>query len=151
MKSDHTIVSMYTLPIPTLQYEPDLSTPWKGVYIAHGVPENPYQWHSKRKSRAISGSTSVLPVQDEYARPKRTKFGAKRRAEVADIRHKGACLRCRLDKTTCSSSWPCESCHRSQISGCARVSKRQWMHCIPFSFKEVDIYANCESNRLSSY
>ncbi len=137
--------SAYSSPFPILRYDSDLCTPLKRVFVAHEacVPKQPALIHLKRKPDAVSESapecSGFSPVHTSST-SKRTKFEPKRRAEVADIRHKGACLRCRLDKITCSTKWPCESCNRSHVSDCARVSKRQWMYCVPFSFKDVDIY-----------
>lgn len=144
MKSDHKIDSMYTLPCPTLQSKPKLSTPLKRVCTGYEDSEDSNQWHSTYETQVIPGSISRLQVPESTPRPKRTRFEDKRREQVAEVRHKGACLKCRLDKITCSNSRPCDSCNRSHVPGYARVSKRHWMHCVPFSFKHVDIYTMCE-------
>ncbi|RMZ85261.1 hypothetical protein DV738_g151, partial [Chaetothyriales sp. CBS 135597] len=45
------------------------------------------------------------------ARPKvRGKFGPVRRQEVREMRQRGACLRCRMLKKTCSNGSPCQAC-----------------------------------------
>ncbi|RMZ91777.1 hypothetical protein DV736_g972, partial [Chaetothyriales sp. CBS 134916] len=45
------------------------------------------------------------------AKPKvRGKFGPVRRQEVREMRQRGACLRCRMLKKTCSNGSPCQAC-----------------------------------------
>ncbi|KFY36832.1 hypothetical protein V495_07579 [Pseudogymnoascus sp. VKM F-4514 (FW-929)] len=61
---------------------------------------------------APKSSFSVLtfPTNHQKVRPRRAKFNPTRRNEVAVVRKKGCCLRCRLLKIKCSGNDPCETC-----------------------------------------
>ena len=89
--------------------------------------------------------------------PQRARFDPRHRQQVADVRKRGACMRCRVKKLPvgaavpvlvaetsdwwgrqCSGSWPCESCRRSQAV--FRATFDRWEQCVSFSMKEVNIY-----------
>ena len=117
-------------------------------------------------SNCRSGEERILEAFDQSPDPptcsqapkqKRSKFGPIRRKEVAYTRKKGACIKCHLGKiqvpptdsdlqsTTrshgnmqCSGEYPCVSCSEALPR---RISKRRWMQCLPFSFRDVNIYA----------
>ena len=101
------------------------------------------------------------PVNPQAPKRKRSKFDPIRREEVASTREKGACIKCHMSKITvppppppptptynhglvhpgfmqCSGGHPCLSCSKASP---LRISKRRWMQCLPFSFKDVNIYA----------
>ncbi|CAD6577888.1 MAG: hypothetical protein ASARMPRED_008441 [Alectoria sarmentosa] len=82
--------------------------------------------------RTVPSVTSIVP------KPKRAKFEPRRRQEVANVRKKGACMRCRIKKLSCSGSLPCGSCQRIQVV--SRMSFDRWEQCVSFSMKEVNIY-----------
>ncbi|KAK3389919.1 hypothetical protein B0H63DRAFT_556995 [Podospora didyma] len=71
---------------------------------------------------------------------KRTKFTPHRQQEVAAVRRRGACLRCRLLKITCSGDDPCKTC-------LDLASKKQenkvlsFTFCVRTKFGDVDIFA----------
>ena len=48
----------------------------------------------------------------------------------------------------CSGEMPCKACARDPNTCRAREPKYQWMHCMPFSLKEIDIFALCKSHRV---
>lgn len=82
-------------------------------------------------------------------RPKRSKFNAHRRQEVAQIRRLGACLRCRGLKISCSQGTPCLRCKRSNVLCYRKEQKLRAIDPVPFSFEAVDIYSthrSCDSN-----
>ena len=88
----------------------DLADSWE-INIAdhiHRIDQTPYR-ATKEQSSALSpqhGSASwfstfpVEPSSSENPRRKRAKYeDPKRRAEVAQLRKEGACMRCHLNKT----------------------------------------------------
>ena len=96
------------------------------------------------------------PADTQAPKKKRSKFSPIRRGEVANTRKKGACIKCHLGKIKvstpdsdlkssprsseymqCSGEYPCASCSKAPPR---RISKRGWMPCVPFSFKDVNIY-----------
>lgn len=107
---------------------------------AAGISQN------KRKADHNVPTTSRCTAPSAPAiipKPKRAKFDPRRRQEVANVRKKGACMRCRIKKLTCSGSLPCESCQRNL----SRVSFDRWEQCVSFSMKEVNIYImDCPCN-----
>lgn len=102
------------------------------------VPQTPTTQY-----RAPSSYHSTFPASTgQVPRRTRRKFAdPKRRAEVAQVRKQGSCMRCHWNKIPCSSVRPCMSCISCWVSLDARSSKLQWMGCVPFSWKTVNIYA----------
>lgn len=116
----------------------------------------------KATSSSVPGCSTFRITNYGEPNPKRRKFDSKRRQEVASVLKQGACFSCRIRKVSvscifrttahmfephyssshqCSGILPCESCKRSQSSCHYRESKYRWMHCIPFSLKDLDIFA----------
>ena len=117
-------------------------------------------------SNYLSGEERLLEAFDQVPDPpadtqapkqKRSKFSTIRRKEVAYTRKKGACIKCHLGKIKvptpdsnqksplrlsgymqCSGNYPCASCSEAPPR---RISKYGWMQCLPFSFRDVNIYA----------
>ncbi len=160
--------SLYTglpaLDLPELSIDSDQTLEPSGysldaeVQVPH-LP-NREQWSPNRSlsTAQVTGfSTLQLPNIAQRGR-KRAKFDLKTREKVATVRKKGACMRCRILKIPvralsltsrrlfkkpiqCSGEWPCKSCLRCQASCHEREPTHGWMACIPFSVKDVDIYA----------
>ena len=114
-------------------------------------------------ARGLPGTFTFRIASDVEPKPKRAKFEPERRMEVANIRKRGACLRCRIMKLPvcffvlawhaskksddfgqCSGEVPCKACSRGPNTCRAREPKYRWMHCVPFSLKEIDIFAQCK-------
>ncbi|KAK0508393.1 hypothetical protein JMJ35_009477 [Cladonia borealis] len=90
----------------------------------------------------IPGCSMLVLDKAGSTKPKRAKFSAEGRAKVASVRKKGACMRCHRNKIPCSGEWPCESCRRSRAVIAGRASRHRWMDCVPFSMKDLDIFAS---------
>ena len=130
---------------------------------------------SRNKRKAVNNtrtitSRTVPSVVTIVPKPKRAKFEPKRRQEVANVRKKGACMKCRIKKLRvsegvcfwprasgwhhyqCSGLLPCKSCQRSQVV--SRMTFDRWEQCVSFSMKEVNIYVmgnpfdNCVESAL---
>ncbi|RMZ79262.1 hypothetical protein DV737_g3538, partial [Chaetothyriales sp. CBS 132003] len=82
---------------------------------------NPKQLAASLEARPDAGMLVSMPKEAHFvaepgtsfksARPKvRGKFGPVRRQEVREMRQRGACLRCRMLKKTCSNGSPCQAC-----------------------------------------
>ena len=129
-------------------------------------PQRPQETTSKTRSvaRGLPGTSTFCVASNAEPKPKRVKFEPERRIEVARIRKRGACLRCRVLKIAvsfcalawhfskeadgfgqCSGEVPCKACIRSSSACRAREPKYRWMHCVPFSLKEIDVFALCKS------
>ncbi|KAL9604556.1 MAG: hypothetical protein Q9179_001816 [Wetmoreana sp. 5 TL-2023] len=65
----------------------------------------------------------------------RGKFTDSRRQEVQNIRKKGACIRCRMLRKTCSGESPCNTC-------ASVISARVWkLDCVRTNiYKELDVF-----------
>ncbi|KAF2662215.1 hypothetical protein K491DRAFT_753337 [Lophiostoma macrostomum CBS 122681] len=70
---------------------------------------------------------------------RRSTFSKERKKEVKGVRRKGACLRCRLLKRSCSGEDPCKTCI---VAAKAAVGSRSlmWMDCIRPSFQAINIF-----------
>ncbi|CAO1599567.1 hypothetical protein XANCAGTX0491_003289 [Xanthoria calcicola] len=91
---------------------------------------------------AISGCMTFSATAGQGTKRKRAKFGdLKRRDEVAQVRSKGACMKCRWKKLPCSGIRPCMSCISSWVSLDPRSSKLSWMNCVSASWNSVNIYS----------
>ncbi|KAL8673372.1 MAG: hypothetical protein Q9168_002198, partial [Polycauliona sp. 1 TL-2023] len=75
----------------------------------------------------------------------RGKFTDSRRQEVQEIRKKGACIRCRMLRKTCSGESPCKTC-------ASVVSARVWkLDCMRTSiYKEVDVFCTGYFGKMAS-
>ncbi|KAL8986649.1 MAG: hypothetical protein Q9177_004071, partial [Variospora cf. flavescens] len=93
-------------------------------------------------SSAVSGpdiGSSQQPCSSEKllgrAQKVRGKFTDSRRQEVQKMRKKGACIRCRMLRKTCSGESPCKTC-------ASVTSARVWkLDCVRTNiYKELDIF-----------
>lgn len=101
----------------------------------------------------------VFPAADGQGKRQRRRFNDAKRQKVAQVRKDGACMRCHLSKTPvrrtlvypclcsseaynpqCSTGQPCEPCFSRWLSLNNRSTKLQWMSCVPYSWKDVNIF-----------
>ena len=101
----------------------------------------------------------VFPAADGQGKRQRRRFNDAKRQEVAQVRKDGACMRCHLSKTPvrrtlvypylcsseaynpqCSTGQPCETCFSRWLSLNNRSKKFRWMSCVPYSWKDVNIF-----------
>lgn len=81
------------------------------AYLSPPQREN---YHAQlNRGKEHSQTRQVQP--EEQPKPKRAKMDVDRRAEVSMVRSLGACLRCKLMKTPCSSSRPCTECQKNGL------------------------------------
>ncbi|KAI4235839.1 MAG: hypothetical protein LQ349_002904 [Xanthoria aureola] len=87
----------------------------------------------------------VLDKSHGRAQKVRGKFTDSRRQEVQEIRKRGACIRCRMLRKTCSGESPCKTC-------ASVVSARVWkLDCMRTSiYKEVEIFRTGFFRKLAS-
>ncbi|KAK0506900.1 hypothetical protein JMJ35_010600 [Cladonia borealis] len=89
---------------------------------------------------ASLGPIQVFPTVDGQGKRQRRRFSDAKRQEVAQVRKDGACMRCHLSKTPCSTGQPCKTCFSRWLSLNNRSKKLQWMSCVPYSWKDVNIF-----------
>ncbi|KAI9783668.1 MAG: hypothetical protein M1839_003516 [Geoglossum umbratile] len=89
--------------------------------IRNGLPIREPKNSLPKSAVAVTGEGQIVFHSDPNAPVrinKRKKFGPERRQEVKVLRRIGACIPCKLRKTTCERETPCTSCATSmQIGG----------------------------------
>lgn len=92
--------------------EPQLDS--HGFWV--NVEESSDGWHGQRE-------TFSIPSRSDRGGRKRP-LSSEKSLHVVAMRHKGACLRCRLYRTECDNGEPCTSCNRKLRTwtiGCTRL------------------------------
>ena len=133
------------------------------VIDACSISKNYRPTRMKREASARSvrlpGTSTLHGACGSRPNPRRSRFDDNRRREVAIIRKRGACFRCRLMKIAvslaaretkfaykanalqCSGDVPCRACSQIQRFCQNREPKYKWMHCVAYSLKDLDVYA----------
>ena len=97
--SPMTVRALMEVEHPSSRSSPILDNLYTYGISCYVVPKSSQK---KRKavdvSQASQGCIGPLPSLPTARTPKRARFEPKRREQVADIRKKGACMRCRLKK-----------------------------------------------------
>ncbi|KAL8689986.1 MAG: hypothetical protein Q9218_004471 [Villophora microphyllina] len=101
--------------------------------IPQPISDRPFKGH-----RHVNGSRqSARASEKPHGRSQkiRGKFTDSRRQEVQNIRKKGACIRCRMLRKTCSGESPCKTC-------ASVISARVWkLDCVRTNVhKELDMF-----------
>ncbi|KFX86104.1 hypothetical protein O988_09766, partial [Pseudogymnoascus sp. VKM F-3808] len=99
---------------------------------------------------APKSSFSVLtfPTNHQKVRPRRARFDPIRRNEVAVVRKRGSCLRCRLLKIKCSGNDPCDTCIKLRQTMEYQLESRTlgFSECIRTRIKDINIFGSNFNN-----